>query len=631
MTGPAGKSRASRLSRREVLGLGGAALALPMLPGPAFAEMATETPLHGLSAFGSLKYGADFTRFDYANPDAPKGGTFNFSPPNWAFNQNTQTFNTLNTFVAKGDAPPRMELCFDSLMTRAIDEPDAIYGLLARSVTVSADRNTFTFKLRPQARFHDGSPVTAEDVAFSYRTFREQGHPSLLLPLREMVAAEAADGETFRLVFSGRQSGLAILTLAVYPILSKAYFSQNPFDASTLDPPLGSGPYRVERTVPGQTVIYQRDPGYWARDLPVRRGLFHFDRIRIDFFRERQAGFEAFKKGDVTYRQEFTSKTWATEYGFPAVLDGRVVKRTFPRELQPTLQGWAINQRRKRFSDWRIREAVGLCFDFEWTRKTMFYGSYVRSQSLFANSEFEAAGTPDSDELELLERFRGRVPDGAFDTPFTQPVSDGSGRDRKLLRRAVKLIRDAGWKRDNGIFVNGDGEKLSLEILVRSPVFVRVDTPFVENMRAIGIDASIRQVDPTQYQARLIDFDFDMVGMALGLGATPTQEGLENLLHSRAATTPGSRNLAGIADPAIDALVEQVGRATSRRQLVVAMRVLDRVLRSRQDWIPNWHAANHRAAFWDMFGFTEPKPDYGFPVEALWWFDSKKAEAIGKA
>lgn len=622
---------AAALSRRALMRLGGAALAWPLLPGRGFADIETETALHGLSAFGSLKYPAGFTHFDYANPDAPKGGVFNFSPPNWQFNQNTQTFNTLNTFVSKGDAPPRMELCYDSLMVRAIDEPDSVYGLLAETVTVSADRNVFTFKLRPEARFHDGSPVTAEDVAFSYQTFKKKGHPSLLLPLRELVTAKAMDTGTVQLVFSGKQSGLAILTAAVYPIISKAYFTQNPFDAASLDAPLGSGPYQVGRVVAGQTIVYQRVADYWARGLPVSHGLYHFDQIRIEFYRERQAGFEAFKKGDVSYRQEFTSKTWATEYGFPAIADGRVIKRTFPSEKQPVLQGWALNQRRKKFQDPRVREAVGLCFDFEWTRQTMFYGSYARSNSLFSNSEFEASGPPDAAEMALLEKFRGDIPDSAFGEPYMQPVSDGSGRDRKLLRRAVNLIREAGWKRRNGFFTSADGETLSLEILVRSAVFVRVDTPFVENMRAIGIDASIRQVDPSQYQSRQIEFDFDLMGMALRLSATPTQESLDSLFHSRAATTAGSRNLPGTASTAIDALITEVGNATSRAELVTAVKVLDRVLRARQDWIPNWHSANHRAAYWDMFGFDEPKPNYGFPVEVLWWFDKEKARAIGKA
>ncbi len=306
-----------RWPRRRFLGLCGGAAALPLLPWRALAQSPTEVPLHGLSAFGDLKYTPDFTHFDYASPDAPSGGTFNFSPPNWAYNQNVDTFNTLNTFVPRSDAPPRMEMCFDSLMVRALDEPDALYGLLAESVTISADRNSYEFKLRPNAKFSDGSPLTAEDVAYTYKLFKEKGHPSLLLPLREATDFVAVSDTVFRLVFSGNQSDRTILALAGYPIVSQAFFEKNPFDGSQLNPPLGSGPFKVGKFGAGQYIEYERRDDYWATDLPVNRGLNHFDIIRIEFYRERQAAFEAFKKGKILYREEFTSKTWATEYGFP--------------------------------------------------------------------------------------------------------------------------------------------------------------------------------------------------------------------------------------------------------------------------------------------------------------------------
>jgi microcin C transport system substrate-binding protein len=619
------------IPRRSFLVLSGAALAAPFLSPNAGAAPKTGVPLHGLSAFGDLKYGPDFLHFDYATPDAPQGGTFNFAVPNWQFNQNTQTFNTLNTFVPRGDAPPRMELCFDSLMVRAIDEPDAVYGLLAETVTVAEDRNSYEFRLRPEARFHDGTAVTAQDAAATYRLFKEKGHPSLLLPLRELEDAVAVDPTTLRLVFSGEQSPRTILDVVVFPIVSKGFFDENPFDGSQMKAPLGSGRYRVGRVVAGQSITYERVEDYWGRDLPVNRGLNHFDRIRIDFFRDRQAGFEAFKKGEIFYRQEFVSKTWATEYDFPAFQENKVVKREFPSELTPSMQAWAVNQRRERFRDRRVREAIGLCFDFEWTRRNLFYDAYERSHSLFERSEFKAEGSPSDTEMALLERFRGTIPEEAFGEPVMQPQSDGSGRDRKLLREAARLLSEAGWTRRGEMLRNEKGQPLTLEILVQDPVFVRIDTPFVQNMRAVGIDASIRMVDSAQYQARQAEFDFDMLALALSLGATPTRDGLEGVFHSRSAHLPGSRNLPGTADPVVDDLLEEVGRAEDRESLATVMRVLDRVLRARRDWIPNWHAANHRAAYWDMFGFREPKPDYGFPVEILWWIDEEKAKAIGKA
>lgn len=620
----------TELPRRGFLALSGAALLSPVLGGPVFAAGPVGRPLHGLSAFGDLRYPPDFAHFAYANPEAPKGGTFNFAPPNWGYNQNVLTFNTLNSFVARGDAPPRMELCFDSLMVRALDEPDAIYGLLAESVTISDDRNAFTFRIRPEARFHDGTPLTAEDVAFSLGLFRDKGHPSLQLPLLRMTEAVALDPLTLRLSFDGDQSARTILTVAQFPVLSKAFFENNPFDSSQINAPLGSGPYKVGLVRPGLTIEYDRVADYWGRDLPVARGIHHFDRIRIEFFRDRQAGFEAFKKGDVTYRQEFTSRTWATGYDFPAVTDGRVVKREFSSELRPSMQGWALNQRRERFSDMRVRQAVGLCFDFEWTRRNLFFGAYERSQSCFERSPYKAQGQPDAAELALIERVASPLPEGIRDEPVTQPVSDGSGRDRALLREAARLLTEAGWTRQ-GDFLRKGSETLSLEMLVQDEVFVRVNSPFVENLKAVGIDATIRMVDATQFQARQLEFDFDMIGIAASFSATPTGDELSQYFHSRSATVAGTRNLPGTADPAVDELIGIAERAEDRESFTTAMRVLDRVLRARRDWIPNWHAANHRAAYWDMFGFREPKPDYGFPVESLWWVEMDKARAIGKA
>ncbi len=621
---------AGALTRRAVVTGIGAAIGLPFCGGAGFAASPTGTKLHGLSAFGDLKYAPDFTHFDYANLDAPKGGVFNFSPPYWFYNQNAMTFNTLNSFVTRGDAPPRMELCFDRLMRRAWDEPDAAYGLLAESVEIGDTRDSFTFHLRPEARFHDGSPLTADDVAFTYDLLKREGHPQLLLPLRHFVHARVVDRHTVELKFSGKQSDRLILTVVDYPILSKAFYETHPFDSSEVRAPLASGPYKVGRTAPGFSVEYDRVEDYWGRDLPVRRGLDHFDKLRIEFFRDRQAGFEAFKKGDIAYRQEFTSKTWATEYDFPTLREGKVIKREFPGELRPSMQAWAINTRRAKFADRRVREAINLCFDFEWTRKNMFFGSYQRSHSLFERSPYRADGPPSPEELDLLKSLPSDVPEAAFGEAVTLPESDGSGRDRRLLRRAVDLLRDAGWVRKNGFFRDEDGNTLALEIMVNAPVFVRVDTPFVENMRAIGIDASIRLVDAAQYQARQSSFDFDMTSVAFSFDATPTEDQLAQFLHSDAANLPGSRNYPGIADAAIDALIGHVGRAKDRKSLTIAMRALDRVLRARLDWIPNWHSANHRAAFWDMFGFDEPKPDYWFAPEEMWWFDEDKARAIGK-
>ncbi|MGB5802065.1 MAG: extracellular solute-binding protein [Mesorhizobium sp.] len=618
------------LLRRDFLALGLAAGASALLPGRAFATVQTGTKLHGLSAFGDLKYPAGFDHFAYVDPNAPKGGAMNFAPPNWGYNQSPLTFNTLNSFALKGDAPPRMEMCFDTLMERALDEPDAVYGLLAESVTLSADRNSFDFALRPAARWHDGTPLTAHDVAFSFMLYKEKGHPDLLLPLVELKEAVALDDRTVRLTFSGRQSVQAILTAVGMPVVSKAYYEANDFEASTMIPPLGSGPYKVGRVSAGEFIEYERVADYWGVDLPVNRGQDNFGRIRIDFYRDRQAAFQAFKKGDTTFREEFVARVWATGYDFPALKQGKVVKREFPGEKWPAMQAIAINQRRERFRDVRVRRALDLCFDFEWTKRTLFAGSYERSQSNFERSDFRAEGLPSPQELALLEPFRAELPPEVFGEPVMQPVSDGSGRDRKLLGQAAKLLAEAGWKRVGGFVVNDKGERLVVEILAEDDSLVRITSPWADNMKAVGIDASVRLVDSNQFEERQNTFDFDLNLVAVSVGATPSADSLETLYSSRAADRPGTRNYPGTRSPAIDALVAAAGAAQSRDELVTALRALDRVLRARLDWIPTYYLANHRAAYWDMFGFVEQKPDYGFPVEALWWFDKDKAAKIGK-
>ncbi len=618
------------LARREFLALGAAAGLSVLLAGRAFATVPSGVGLHGLSAFGDLKYAPGFPHFDYVDPDAPKGGVMNFAPPNWLYNQSPLTFNTLNSFAFKGDAPPRMELCFDTLMASALDEPDAVYGLLAESVTLSQDRNGFDFALRPEARWHDGSPLTAHDVAFSFLLYKDKGHPQLLLPLAELTDAVALDDHNVRLSFSGKQSVQTILTAVSMPIVSRAYYTANDFEASTMTAPLGSGPYKVGRLSAGQFIEYERAGDYWGADLPVNRGQHNFDRIRLDFYRDRQAAFEAFKKGDTTFRQEFVARVWATGYDFPALREGKVVKREFPGEKWPVMQAIAINQRRERFRDVRVRRALDLCFDFEWTKRTLFSGSYDRSQSNFEKSDFRAEGLPSPAELVLLEPFRAELPPEAFGEPVMQPVSDGSGRDRKLLGQASKLLAEAGWKRSGGFVINEKGERLVAEVLANDDSLVRITSPWVESMKAIGIDASVRLVDSSQYEERQRNFDFDINMIAVSVGATPSADALETLYHSRAADRPGTRNYPGTKSPAVDALVAAAGHAQSREELVTALRALDRVLRARLDWIPTYYLANHRAAYWDMFGFVEPKPDYGFPVETLWWFDHDKAARIGK-
>ncbi len=618
--------RPGELTRRGVLAAGGAALASPLLP--PFAWAAGKTGLHGLSVFGELKYPAGFKQFDYVNADAPKGGRMNFQPSYWVFNQSPQTFNTLNSFVLRGDAPPRMEITFDTLMAGAEDEPNSYYGLLAETVDVSADTNVYTFHLRPAARFHDGSPLTAEDVAFSLMLLKEKGHPDISQVILPMVKAEASDARTVVVTLDGKQTRETIFTIAGLPIFSNAYYANRPFDSSSLDAPLGSGAYKVGTVSAGRFIEYERVKDYWGADLPVNVGQGNFDVIRIDFFQEREAAFQAFQKGLITYREEFTSLTWATGYGFPAVTEGRVKKTLFPAETIADFQYFFYNTRSGKFADPRTRLAIGLAFDFEWSNKNLFFNAYDREVSYFQSSDFMATGRPDADELKLLEPYKASLPAEVFGEVTVPPKTDGSGNDRTVLRQAFDLLKAAGWTQKNGQLVNDKGEALAFEFLINASVFERVLTPWVANLKRIGVSATIRQVDSAQYQSRLNDYEFDAILARFTLGATPL-DGLNQFFGSKAADKPGSHNYAGIKSQAVDGLLGRLPAVESRAELVTLLKAVDRLLRTGQYGTPSWYQANHRVAHWDIFGWPAKKPDYAFTPETTWWFDAKKAAAIG--
>jgi microcin C transport system substrate-binding protein len=616
----------SPVTRRTVLKLSGAAACAPLLPRVAFAQERR----HGMSIFGDLKYPPDFTHLDYVNPDAPKGGRMVFQPFTWYFNQNTSTFNTLNGFVTRGDAAPRPEFTFDSLMSSAADEPDSLYGLVAESVSVSDDQREYTFYLRETPRFHDGSPLTAHDVLWSFEALKAKGHPDMRIALQDVEGAEAPDDRTVVARFAEKASVQLPMTFAGLPIFSRAFFADRDFEAATMTPILGSGPYKVGSLSAGRYIEYERVPDYWGADLPVNIGSSNFDVIRIEFFRERQAAFEAFKKGALTIREESVSKTWATEYNFPAAQNGQVLKQEFPDEDRPSLQAWFINTRREKFADPRTRRAIGLAFDFEWTNQNLFYDAYVRASSYFEGSPYQAEGMPSEEELALLEPLRGQIPEAAFGEAISPTPSDGTGQDRAKLREAVGLLQEAGWKVDGRVLRNAGGEPLTVEFLIFSTVFERVLSKYVESLRAIGVDASIRLVDSAQFESRMTDFDFDIVGRAWTLVATPI-EGVRSFFHSSTADTPGSTNLPGIRSPAIDSLVAKVLAAKDRDTHRTILLALDRVLRASYYTVPNWTSPVHRMALWDMYSWPETKPAYAFPYETTWWFDEEKAARIGKA
>jgi len=582
---------------------------------------------HGISAFGDLKYPPDFAHFDYVNPNAPKGGVFSQVGPSRQYNQSFLTFNSLNSYILKGDAAQGMELTFATMMVRAADEPDAMYGLAARAVRISADGLSYRFRLRAEARFHDGSALTAHDVVFSLNTLKAKGHPIIAQLLRDLHGAEAEDDLTVLCRFAPQRARDVPLFVAALPIFSRVYYSNRPFDESTLEPPLGSGPYKVGRFEAGRYIEYERVKDWWGAMLPVARGQYNFDIVRFEYYRDRDVAFEGFTAKNYLFREEFTSRIWATRYGFPAIRNGRVKREVLPDETPSGGQGWFINTRRPQLRTARVREALIYAFDFEWTNKTIMYGSYQRTHSVFQNSEMMAAGPPSAEELALLAPFRGRVPDEVFGAPFVPPVSDGSGADRALLRKANQLLLEAGCQIKDGRRVDARGEPIAIEFLIDEPSFQPHHMPFIKNLATLGIEANLRIVDAVQYRKRLDEFDFDIVVQRFTFSSTPG-ESLRSYFSSQAAGLKGSQNLAGIADPAIDAMIDRIVAADSRPALVTACRALDRLLRAGRYWIPHWYKASHWLAYWDVFGRPPHKPKYARGVLETWWYDAGKAAKL---
>ncbi len=618
------------VSRRRVLVLSaGAASAWLRWPGSAAATPG-ETETHGISAFGDLKYPADFRHFRYVDPGAPKGGVFSNNPAGGQFNQNPFTFDSFNSYILKGNAAVGTELTFASLMARATDEPDAMYGLAADKVRISADGLVYRFHLRPEARFHDGSKLTARDVAFSLTILKDKGHPIITQLLHDMTEAAADDDAVVIVRFAERRARDVPLFVAGLPVFSQAYYTAHPFEQSNLDIPLGSGPYRIGRFETGRFIEYERVADWWGAGLPVSVGQNNFDILRYELYRDRDIGFEGFKAKSYLFREEFTSRTWATGYDFPAIRDGRVKKREIPDDRPSGGQGWMFNTRRAKFTNPRLREALNYAFDFEWTNKNIMYGAYKRTHSVFQNSDMMAVGPPSSEEVKLLEPLRGKVPDQVFGEPFVPPVSDGSGQDRTLVRKASQLLTEAGFPIRNGKRLGPNDEPITIEFLLDEQSFLPHHTALIKNLAVLGIDATPRVVDAVQYKARTDTFDFDVTVTRMVFSTTPG-DSLRTYFSSKAAETKGSNNLAGIADPAVDALIEKIIDANSRQELVMACRALDRVLRAGHYWIPHWYKASHRIAYWDVFGGPEDKPRYARGIPETWWYDRDKAARLEKS
>ena len=575
--------------------------------------------LHALTFGDAPKYGPDFKQLDYVNPDAPKGGTVKFS--------SLGGFDTFNPFVPRGDIAPGLNYVFETLTTSPDDDALGEYGLIAESMELAADRTWIEFNLRPEAKWHDGQPITADDVIFSFNILKEKGSPFYGFYYADVTKVEKLDDHRVKFTFRTGDNRELPIIMGQLPILPKHYWEGKAFDEPTLTPPLGSGPYKIDSFEPGRSVTLRRVTDWWAKDLPINRGRYNYDVIRYDLYRDPTVAREAFKGGAYDFNSENSAKAWATAYDTPAVKDGRIVKETLPDANPDGMQCYVYNLRRPIFADRKTREALSYAFDFEWSNKALFYGQYQRSRSFFENSEMAATGMPSPEELKILGPLKGKIPDEVFTAEYNPPKTNGSGSSRDNLTIAAKLLDEAGWKVENGKRTR-NGQALTFEILLYDPQFERITEPFIRNLEKIGVSATMRTVDSAQYQERIRKFDFDMINGGFGQSLSPGNE-QRDFWGSAAADQPDSRNVIGIKDPVIDGLVDQLIAAPNRKDLVVHVRALDRVLQWGFYVIPQWHYAFTRIAYWDKFGRPAklPEPAYGIGMTA-WWIDPAKEAAL---
>ncbi|MFO1120163.1 MAG: extracellular solute-binding protein [Rhodospirillales bacterium] len=575
---------------------------------------------HAIAMYGEPKYGPDFPHFDYVNPDAPKGGTLRLGAAG--------TFDSFNPYTIKGN--PASGVGAETLLTASADEPFTKYGLIAEWIEWPDDRSWVTFTLRKEARWHDGQPVTVDDVLFSLETLRTKGEPFYRFYFASVDRVERVDDRRVRFVF--KEAGNRELPLIVgdMPILPKHWWEGRDFERTTLEPPVASGPYRVAAFEAGRYVVLQRVADYWGRSLPVNIGENNFDTKRIEYFRDETVLRQALKAGVLDFRVENQAKAWALDYDIPAVRRGWLRKVAFAHERPAGLQAFAFNTRRPIFADRRVREALGWAFDFEWTNRVLFFGQYQRAKSYFNNSEMASRGLPEGEELAVLDKYRGRVPEEVFTSQFPVPVTDGSGWPRGNLLKALGLLQQAGWLvRDMRLVNEQTFEPMRFEILIVSPTFERIMLPLVRNLKRIGIEASIRLVDQSQYVNRLRSFDFDVAMLVWGQSESPGNE-QRDFWSSAAAKSPGSSNYLGVSDPVVDELIERIIAAPDREGLVARTRALDRVLLWGFYVIPAWYSSVDRVLYWDKFAYPDVSPARGVQIDT-WWFDAERAARLAAA
>ncbi|HVR68168.1 MAG TPA: extracellular solute-binding protein [Verrucomicrobiae bacterium] len=606
------------LTRRLLLKSSLAAGALTgLLPRQIWAQGAT--PVHAMAMHGDPKYGPDFPHFEYVNPDAPKGGELVMAA--------IGTFDTFNGFIIKGTPAVGLGSVYETLTTGSADEAFSRYGLLAESMEMPNDRSWIAFNLRPEARWHDGKPVTAEDVIFSFDTLKEKGDPFFRVYYQSVVKAEKTGDKQVKFVFDGKMNRELPLIIGEITVLPKHAWEGRDFETPDLVTPLGSGPYRINSFEAGRRVTYERVADYWGVSLPANLGQSNPDKIRYEYYRDPLIAFEAFKAGEFDFRAENSAKLWATGYDIPQVTNGLIIKEKLPDESTQGMQCMVFNTRREIFKDPIVRQAINYAFDFEWTNKTLFYDQYTRTKSYWAGGELASKGLPQGEELEILERYRGKVPEEVFTTEYIPPTTDGSGNNRANLRTGAQLLKSAGWEVKGGVLTNAaSGKALEFEFLLVDALFERITQPIIQNLERLGIKAKMRTVDPAQFQNRVQEFDFDVIQTGFGQSESPGNE-QRDFWGSASADVQASRNTIGVKDPVIDELIELIIAAETRESLIARTHALDRVLLWHHFVLPQWHLPADRIVYWDKFSRPAVKPKYGIGFNT-WWIDAEKASAL---
>jgi microcin C transport system substrate-binding protein len=564
---------------------------------------------HGIAMHGAPKYKPNFKHFDYVNPDAPKGGTLVLS--------RIGSFDSVHPFIIKGVPAQGSGLVYERLLVRSRDEPFTLYARIAQTVDMPEDRGSVTFTLRPEARFHDGTPILASDIAFTWRTLRDKGRPNHRLFYIQVAKAEVLGPRKIRFQFRSNKNRELPMIIGLMPVLSEAYYQNVPFERTTLKPPLGSGPYKLVAVDQGRSVTYRRVKDYWGKNLPVNRGRHNVDTLRYDYYRDQVVALEAFKAGLVDLRHETDPGRWATGYGSTALAQGRILKGEFSHGLPGGMKGFAFNTRRPIFKDRKIRQALAFTFDFEWVNKKFFHGSYAQTDSYFTNSELAARGLPSAAERALLSPFQKSLPPEVFEKSYQPPHTDGTGSDRKGLRTAMKLLQNAGWKLKGKRMVTAAGTLAQFEILLVNPRNERLALAYARKLRRIGIGVTVRTVDSSQYQSRLNAYDFDMIIYWWDESLSP---GNEQAFYwsSGSADTEGTRNYPGIKSAAVDAMIKRLVSARNRSDLITATRAMDRVLQWGHYVVPLFYLPKDRLAYWDKFGFPGQPPLQGYQLDT-WW------------